>query len=324
MGDGLSYPDNDLPGLHFGEAGVAAALSEAIAANLIERKENTENFILKILNGRVDWPDFTHGAAGQGVSCLYVGSRLENKSMMELSGRCASYLINSQKSDGSWGLSNGGSALKDTVYSGFAHGVAGIVYFLSEYAFIFNDTNAERVWKKGVEWLEKNSIPNPVSGALEWNFSNQDESKWKWWCNGSPGIALTFLRLYERTREERYADIAKRALRVHSLDPRFSNLSLCHGLSGLGEIYLEAFRILKEERWLESAKNIARTLQCLGRDSENNSVCWLTEDPNFPRGDLMVGGSGISHFFLKFANNDKLSFPLLLDPIEQRDKRIQD
>ena len=71
-------PDAGMPGLHFGEAGVAVALSEAIDAGLLARTELVNAFLHKALAGPLDWPDLTHGAAGQGVASLYCADRLSD------------------------------------------------------------------------------------------------------------------------------------------------------------------------------------------------------------------------------------------------------
>ncbi|HEY8418004.1 MAG TPA: lanthionine synthetase LanC family protein [Limnochordales bacterium] len=142
--------------------------------------------------------------------------------------------------------------------------------------------------------------------------------RWRWWCNGSPGIALTFLRLYELTGESRWADLARKALRLHDKGVRAPNLSQCHGLSGLGEIYLEAHRVLGEPEWRERAAHIAATLYHLRRTTETGAVSWLVEDPHVPTADLMVGCGGVLHFLMRFAGAERAGgFPLLLDPVRK-------
>ena len=48
-------------------------------------------------------------------------------------------------------------------------------------------------------------------GALVWPTRLGDHDIWRWWCHGAPGIALTFLKLFETTGVARYADIAAAA-----------------------------------------------------------------------------------------------------------------
>jgi serine/threonine protein kinase len=309
-------PHKQLPGLHFGEAGVAVAITEAIAGGLIERNSDIDAFLVQALSGKLDWHDITHGASGQGVAALYCGDRLQDETLLNLSHRCADYLIKTQKDDGSWVAPSGVDKMSGETMTGFAHGVSGIVYFLAEYAHRFGSKEAESAWLSGADWLFASAILSDDEQALEWYHSDAHQEKWKWWCHGAPGIALTFLRLYELTQNEAYAEIATHALQVHPVDIKYRNLSQCHGLSGLGDIYLEAARVLGDKQWLERANAIANTLFHLCRETENGSLTWLVENFHQPTADLMVGASGVVHFLLRFSlSGEKISSPLLLDPI---------
>ncbi len=174
---------------------------------------------------------------------------------------------------------------------------------------------------RAIEWLIAHAESAPDGDGLQWPLSTSDRHRWRWWCHGAPGIALTFLKLYEHTREERHPELARRALRSDRADIRYANLSQCHGLSGLGEIYLEAARVLGERYWHEQAQSIADDLLSLARQDRDGSLSWLVEDPYLATGDLMVGYSGVLHFLLRMssdgrsANNDRgcAGLPLSLD-----------
>lgn len=310
--------ERKLPGLHFGNAGIAVALVEAISGGLIQRNSKISAFIENALAGRLDWPDITHGAAGQGIAVLYCSDYLQNKNLLKLAHRCADYLINTQKKDGSWVMPHGVDGMSGETLTGFAHGVSGMIYFLAEYDRRFDCKHARQAWKAGVNWLIDQAIPTKNGEALEWDYSDKNKIRWKWWCHGSPGIALTFLRLYEQTQESIFAEIASKSLRIHEADIIHSNLSQCHGLSGLGEIYLEASRVLGDIHWKERAEKIAKTLISLRRESKRGDLTWLVEDPHAFTADLMVGSSSVVHFLLRFSlQGDKMGFPLLLDPIRK-------
>lgn len=308
---GESAPDSGLPGLHFGDAGVAVALSEAVAGGLIAEAPRVKSFIKEALSGDVDWPDITHGAAGQGVASLYCGDALQDESLRDFSHRYAGYLIETQSPDGSWQMPPGVDGMSGQTLTGFAHGTGGIVYFLSSYAHRFGTSAARATADAGARWLMRQAIPSEDGTSLEWAYSDTNPARWKWWCHGSPGIALTFMKLYEHTECVDYAEIADRALRVHPIDLRYGNLSQCHGLSGLGEIYLEARQVLGGSEWAERAENVARVLAALSRE-QDGAASWLAEDPHQPTADLMVGSSGVIHFLLRYSlPPGELGFPLL-------------
>lgn len=63
-------PDEQLPGLHFGEAGVAVAITEAIIAGLSVSHAKLDAYLLTLIERELDWFDITHGAAGQGIAAL--------------------------------------------------------------------------------------------------------------------------------------------------------------------------------------------------------------------------------------------------------------
>jgi serine/threonine protein kinase len=303
-----------IPGLHFGEAGVAVAITEAIAAGCVDRNERTDAFLRRGLTGALDWPDITHGAAGQGIAALYCGDRLQDKTLTDHVHACADFLLRSQASDGSWTLPPGIEGLSGQTLTGFAHGAAGITWFLAEYLDRFDCRDVVRPLRAAKHWLLARAVPTAQGERLEWPYGMTKRQRWHWWCHGGPGIALTFLKLYERSGNRRDADVARRALRAHRADIRYPNLTQCHGLSGLGEIYLEAARALREDEWRIRAENIAEELISLARQEDAGTLTWLVEDPHLPTADLMVGYGGVLHFLLRLnESRNRIGFPLLLD-----------
>jgi Lanthionine synthetase C-like protein len=123
------------------------------------------------------------------------------------------------------------------------------------------------------------------------------------------------LRLYEQTGKEEYGEVAARALSIHPIDLRYSNLSQCHGLSGIGEIYLEAGRVLHDLQWDKRADSIANVIVNLRHEKSSGAVTWLVEDTNFPTADLEVGSGGVLHFLLRIFQRDRIGCPLMLNPI---------
>ena len=307
--------ESGLPGLHFGNAGISMGIVECIAGGLIQRTEEIDKFLTSSLSVEPDWPDLTHGAAGQGLATIYCSVRLDDSKVLSFCHRYAGYLMRHQKDDGSWEMPPGVEGMSGERITGFAHGIAGIIYFLDEYDRLFDNTLANETCRLGLQWLMKHTKSSNDNRVLEWNWSEGRETTWKWWCHGSPGISLMFLRLFEHTKNQEYAKLAKKCLRVHPLVVRYSNLSQCHGLAGLGQIYLEASRVLGENEYRHKAEDIYSTLLHLGKN-KSGAIAWLVEDPHFPTADLMVGSSGIVHFYLTYLLEREIGFPLLLDPIK--------
>ena len=312
MAEGPS-PVRALPGLHFGEAGVAVAIAEAIAAGLLPQDRRVGAFVAGALTGVLDWPDITHGAAGQGVAALYCARRLGDPGLADFAHRCAEYLLATQSRNGSWTLPPGVEGMSGQTLTGFAHGTAGIAYFLAEYTHRFDRPDALRALERATAWLAARA--HRVADGLEWSYGAHTRERWHWWCHGGPGIALAFLKLYEHTGERRHASVARGALRARPARLRYPNLTQCHGSSGLGEIYLEASRVLREDEWRDRAASIAADLLTLARAGADGGLSWLAEDPYRPTPDLMVGYGGILHFLLRLKLSDRgTGYPLLLEP----------
>lgn len=192
-------PDDQMVGLHFGEAGVAVAIAETVAACLIERGPWLHSYMEEALSGPLDWPDLTHGAAGQGFAAFSCACLLGDESLADLAKRCADFLIETQEANGGWILPAGVTAMSGGTYTGFAHGVAGVVAFLARYARRSGSAAAHAAAERGGQWLLKQARPGQGGMSLWWPVRLDGEESWAWWCHGAPGVALGLLELFELT-----------------------------------------------------------------------------------------------------------------------------
>lgn len=307
--------DDQMPGLHFGEAGVALALLEAVRAGLIDRGRWLRPYLSQTFAGEIDWPDLTHGAAGQGLAALQAAYLSDMPELADFADRCAEYLISTQKGDGGWQWPRGVEAMEGTAYTGFAHGTAGIAYFLAVHARLRADQASAASALLAGEWLIRQRKGRGRGDPAWWSQQAEGEGAWHWWCHGGPGIAITLLELHEMTGEARWSSLARAALSVHPLRIRHPNLSQCHGLAGLAEIYLEAARVLGEDSWRERAKEIGDTLAGLRR-TQDGMASWIVENPYHATADLMIGSGGVAHLLARLYADDqnRLGMPLSIDP----------
>jgi tRNA A-37 threonylcarbamoyl transferase component Bud32 len=311
--DHRSTPDDQMVGLHFGEAGVAVAIAETVAAGLIETGPWLDPYMREALAGPIDWPDLTHGAAGQGLAAFMCADLLGKAELATLADRCAEYLVASQRDDGSWMLPSGVRAMEGDTFSGFAHGVAGMVAFLAYHARRTGDPASRLAALQGGEWLLSEARSGRAAAWLWWPVSTGTDEAWSWWCHGGPGIALGLLGLFELTQDETWSASVRACLRAHPIHLRYPNLSQCHGMSGLGEILLEAYRVLGEEEWLDRARAIGVALAGLTGSSAAGST-WLVENPYWPTPDLMIGTTGVIHFLARLTADDMTFGPPLMPP----------
>jgi serine/threonine protein kinase len=307
--------DDQMPGLHFGEAGVAVAIAEAARSGLIERDPWFEPYLDEALAGPVDWPDLTHGAAGQCLAAIACAQATGLDRLAAHAQPSVDFLLASQRRDGSWDLPSGVRGMTGSTYSGLAHGVAGIVYALATYARWSGLDEVGDAALRGRRWLRRQARIGEEPSCLWWSLRTDTEERWHWWCHGAPGIALALLAVHEMSGDADDATQASLALAAHPVEVRYSNLSQCHGLSGLGEIYLEAHRVLGGEEWLQRAEKVGDTLARLAR-VDSFGARWLVENPFEPTPDLMIGCTGVAHFLGRLGDRKRdWGMPLVPDPL---------
>lgn len=305
-------PDDQMPGLHFGEAGVAVAICEAISAGLVEEGEWLDPYLGEVFRSKPDWPDLTHGAAGQGLAALRCGRLTGRDGVTGAADGYAGYLVDTQALDGSWFLPPGLEAMENRAFTGCAHGVAGMVYFLSCHALLRHSDGSLQAAQRGAEWLLDEARPTPSGNGLAWTLHPGTTETWNGWCHGAPGIALAFLALYRATGYDLYAGTARACLRSVPEDVRGGNLSQCHGLAGLGELLMEGYEVLGDLDLKERSLQLASAVADLAAPVEGG-LAWRVESLYAREADLMTGGAGMVHFLSRAASGSrKVGMPLLL------------
>ena len=303
----------DLPGLVHGSAGRALAVAAAMQAGCVAASDALRMRIAGALGGAVDWPDFTHGASGQGFAALACARRLAAPQLEASASACAAYLVRTQSPDGAWTLPEGVAGVSGERFTGFAHGAAGIMGFLGSYAALAGDAAADAAWRRAQAWLV-NRARRGRAGRWHWPRSDAKPAPSNWWCHGAPGIALGWLCVARAQGTAAIAeDHLRGALGGSPMQLRSDSFGQCHGLAGLGEIYLEAYRVLKEECWRERAADIATVLVALSRRRSHQPWYYPPGEPASSADGLMLGAAGILHFLLRYHHPTAVtSAPLLL------------
>jgi lantibiotic modifying enzyme len=265
------------------------------------------------LAGRLDWPDFTHGAAGQGFAALACARRLGVPQLAAGAAACAAYLVRTQSPEGAWTLPEGVVGASSERFTGFAHGAAGMMGFLGSYAALAGDAAADAAWRRAEAWLVSRARRGR-GRRWQWPRSDSYPAPSNWWCHGAPGIALGWLCVAQAQGTAAIAeDCLRGALDASPPRLRSENLGQCHGLAGVGEVYLEASRVLREECWRERAADIANVLVALFRRRSRQPWHNLSAESAAADADgLMLGTAGILHFLLRHAHPAAVtSAPLL-------------
>ena len=302
----------DLPGLVHGRAGRALAVAAAMQAGCVPANDARRAHLAVALAGRLDWPDFTHGAAGQGIAALACARRLGVPELAAGASACAAYLVRTQNPDGAWTLPEGAPGASGQRYTGFAHGTAGMMGFLGSYAALAGDAAADAAWRRAERWLVTRARRGR-GGRWQWPQSDASSAPSYWWCHGAPGIALGWLCVAQAQGTAAIAEeFLRRALNATPPKLRSDSVGQCHGLAGIGEVYLDAYRLLKEECWRERATDIANILMALFRSRSRQPWHLSPDEPPADADGLMLGTAGTLHFLLRHQHPAAVtSAPLL-------------
>ncbi|GAA4693717.1 hypothetical protein GCM10023215_34000 [Pseudonocardia yuanmonensis] len=249
-----------LPGLHFGRSGTAWALHAAGAAlgdpDLADAGVQMAAEIPLVHPAN---PDVAHGLAGAGLTALHLWSVTGADAMLDRARRCTDDLLAAaERSDGTvlWPVpSELDSELAGVRHHGFAHGTAGIGYFLLAAGAATGDGRATDLALAAADGLCDAALRD--DGAAWWPAGPGGAERLVHWCNGSSGIGTFLLRAWRVGGRERHAELAAAAaVAVHRA--RWGSLpSACHGLAGNGEFLLDAAGLLGEPALREWAEDLA-------------------------------------------------------------------
>lgn len=283
-------------GLCYGSAGVALVTAELVQSGCVVDSGWLRNFAHHALAAPPDWPDVTHGAAGQLIACVRLYQVTQDLGFIDRASRLVDFLLVHQRPDGAFPLPAGVEGIAPgTCYSGFAHGASGVGYALLLAAKQMSHDRAFKAATRAGDWLRN------AKGDRDWSELDV-EARRNAWCHGAPGISLLFAEFaaVDATYRSDWLDV------VDKLSHRASNLSTCCGSTGFGEVMLTHVRQPQARpEWSTKVIDVARRLKALGqRDG------WLMDGHR--SADLLKGSSGPAHFLLRSSNPTiPLGFPLL-------------
>ncbi|WP_165760154.1 protein kinase/lanthionine synthetase C family protein [Niastella populi] len=296
------------PSLHFGAPGIAATLFHAFRDGLIQPQTHYFDWINLLLHRENKAFGFTHGITGQGIAHLLCQDFLQESALQQRLQEYVSCLLQHQQKDGSWTNMKLKKTNKEKKHLGFATGVAGIVYFLLEYAQHYQDAHVFEAARHGLQWLVKRSAKK--GNLILWR-TDKNKELMHWWGEGKAGIALAFMKAYSYLNDETFKHYATSTLLNNPPQVIDNNLSQLAGLSGLGEIYLEGHRTFGDAEWMKRADWIAQVIMHLKKEDPQHGPYWLVQHERQPTPDFMTGNSGVVHFLLRYCYPDMVRLPLL-------------
>ncbi|MDQ3150318.1 MAG: class IV lanthionine synthetase LanL [Actinomycetota bacterium] len=291
------------PGLYFGRAGIAWALHEA--GRVLGDDGLARRALRLAASLPTQWPnpDLTHGTAGLGLTSLQLWRATGDEEHAERARRSADALL-AAAAEGHGGLGWATPSSFDSVfagerYYGFAHGNAGIGYFLLVQAASGGGRDCVVAAEHAAETLLATMISG--DGAARWcEGPGHEEIPLPYWCTGSSGVGSFLLRLSRVTggdRARKAAEMAAEAVVQHSWA---GPVGQCHGLAGNADFLLDMADALGEPRYEAWAHHLARAVFARRVYREGRAV--------FPDagGDLSAdwadGLSGVLAFLLRLRH----------------------
>ncbi|WP_394618479.1 lanthionine synthetase LanC family protein [Lentzea sp. JNUCC 0626] len=300
-------PGQTPPGLYFGLGALPWLMTDLAAAGHepeLWRREAVR-FGQELDAVEVKGWDITHGWAGVGLAKVAV-HKATGEGAGDVAKVIAKVLGGVSTKDGGPAWPNNGSA-----FYGFAHGSAGVAYFLLHAGLAVDDPVAiDLAVATGRALLGK---AQPAAQGISWPHKAGSDTVWSHWCNGAAGVGILLQALAEHTGDAEFEDAAVRAGRAITTARPFGSACRCHGLAGDGDFLLDLAR--KHEEFHAGAVHIGRKLDAL-RFRDGFAVKWAPEGLGVPRPDYMRGYTGVHAFRLRLAGHVARS-PLTLR-VEER------
>ncbi|MCT2587062.1 class III lanthionine synthetase LanKC N-terminal domain-containing protein [Actinophytocola gossypii] len=299
-------PGRTPPGLHFGIAALpwlAADLANLVdpgrAPVLRERAVQLADALVEADPG--SW-DITHGWAGIGLAqvgtMLATGGDADRRAAVT---RIAHHVLAAGTDrDGLLVWPRGGEP--DTYSTGFAHGSAGIGYFLLAAGTATGDHDLVDAATGVAAALPDLGVPTAGGAGLSWRSGPTGRAvPWTHWCNGAAGVGALLLSAGLASGDPALIDAARRAGRAITRGRAYGSTCRCHGLAGDGDFLLDlAARADHDGEFRRGAETIGRKLDAL-RFRDGFAWKWAHEGGGEPRPSYMRGYLGVHAFRLRLA-----------------------
>jgi len=326
MAASAEMPEQVRPGFYSGAAGVAfVALelgtiwddSRMVARGLRDLKTACSG------TPNEAWVDIISGSAGTIQLLLDVAARFNQPELVNLAAAHGKMLLGAaRRTDAgwSWDTLQGQS---EQHLCGYGHGAGGIGCALLELWAETGNAEYRHACLEAFRYERSHFSPEhhnwPDLRNMTGYMPAGQQAYAVAWCHGGPGIGLARLRALELLRaEEATARDLDEAFQTtvaacsNVVFPNSGNLCLCHGMGGNADLLLASSDIQGRHDLRLVAENVGHQAIAQIRTPDLPWPCGVTTGGETP--NLMIGLSGIGHFFLRLYDSIKVPSLMLLRP----------
>jgi lantibiotic modifying enzyme len=301
-------PDEKGAGLYEGLAGLGFTLTETFKITRDGKYRQAALRAVQIIGERarkrgqgVEWSDTTDiisGSAGTGLFLLYAAKELNNPAARELAVLAGHRLIELGRPEND-GLKWAMDPEFPRLMPNFAHGTAGVAYFLATLYRETKDPVFLKAASSGARYLQAIA---ETSGDTCLIFHDEPDNKslyYLGWCHGPTGTARLFYRLFQATGDKNWLEWTRKSARglLQSGIPEketpgfWNNAGQCCGSAGVAEFFLDLYRATHEEPYLAFARRVnADLLARATRDAQG--MRWIQAEHR-ARPELLVSQTGL-------------------------------
>jgi lantibiotic modifying enzyme len=269
----------------------------------------------------VHWHDLTDmlwGTAGIGSLMLALGPRYLGAEALDLAVRAGDWLLTQAEPAPAgirWSLGRAWDARHPGYrrrFPNFAHGTAGIGFFLARLAQVTGERRFLDASLAGTEWIMTTIRTDRDTCAAFHHDPDGTDLFTLGWCHGPPGLGWLFRQLELTTGEAAWRTWLRRAARADLLsgiperkEPGFwDNVARCCGSAGVAEFFLDLHRLEGQPGDLAFAVTLVDDI--LARAIEDESgMRWSNYEFRRPDPDLppettyLQGAPGIGSTLLR-------------------------
>lgn len=289
-------------GLYTGKAGIAMAISAGLRSGLLATNEGWEDHIVDLLDQPTEGITLAAGAAGQGLALLNCLPYISAKKATVLGVKYIKAIVEYPE------FINGNLDI-----TGFAHGWAGVTYFLWCWLKKFEDAKVKRAAEWGMLCMQKRACIE--NGEYTWFIDSYKKVRSMWQANGASGILLCYLKAWQVSETVSYKEMAEKALATFPGVTRSPILDYELGIAGVGDMYLEAWQVLQNDIYRQNAEDIARLLMYTSKDIKMGEVGWGMPNGEVLTGELLYGNAGCLYFLARYNTSEAI--PHMYSPSDQ-------